>query len=158
MNIVKIPRMKKNEYDRLINEEFVGRITFKGNDYPYIAPFLYVFDGKFIYFLSTRYGKKIQYFKHNPNVSVEIERYDRNFSNYEFVILSGRIVEVQDLNEKEAILEKFIYLIKNRNLSKNVMVVFGHLPEDPVEIIGKSERLLLWKLIEVKNITGLAYQ
>jgi len=36
----------------------MSRIAFNG-EYPYIAPFLYVFDEKYIYFLSTKYGKKI---------------------------------------------------------------------------------------------------
>lgn len=40
MEIVKIPNMKKVEYDRLISEEYVSRIVFKGEKYPYVAPFL----------------------------------------------------------------------------------------------------------------------
>jgi nitroimidazol reductase NimA-like FMN-containing flavoprotein (pyridoxamine 5'-phosphate oxidase superfamily) len=58
MEIVKIPRMEKREYDHLIAEGYISRIAFIGKEYPYIAPFLYVFDGKFMYFLSTKYGKK----------------------------------------------------------------------------------------------------
>ena len=42
------------------------RIAFQGEKYPYIAPFLYVFDGSFLYFLSTKYGKKIEYFRKSP--------------------------------------------------------------------------------------------
>ena len=62
MNIHKVPLMRKQEYDELIRERYVSRIGFKG-EYPYIAPFIYVFDGSFIYFLSTKYGKKIERFK-----------------------------------------------------------------------------------------------
>ncbi|MDG3548098.1 pyridoxamine 5'-phosphate oxidase family protein [Methanobacterium formicicum] len=65
MDILKIPAMEKEEYDRFIAEEYVSRIAFKG-DYPYIAPFLYVFNGKNIYFLSTQYGKKVELFRSNP--------------------------------------------------------------------------------------------
>jgi hypothetical protein len=43
--------MSKKEYDKLINEQYISRIAFKGK-YPYIAPFMYVFDGKYFYFLS----------------------------------------------------------------------------------------------------------
>jgi len=53
MVIFKMPSMKKQEYDRLIEEEYICRIAFKGENHPYIAPFLYIFDGKFMYFLST---------------------------------------------------------------------------------------------------------
>lgn len=55
---LKIPKMQKSEYDSLIRENVVSRIAFLGKEYPYIAPFLYVFDEKNLYFLSTRYGKK----------------------------------------------------------------------------------------------------
>ena len=58
--LFKMPRMGKEEYDRLVEEQYVCRIAFKGEMHPYIAPFLYVFDGRFMYFLSTNYGKKVQ--------------------------------------------------------------------------------------------------
>jgi uncharacterized protein len=54
--------MNKKEYEELIAECYVSRIGFKG-EYPYIVPFIYAFDGKFIYFLSTKYGKKIKRFQ-----------------------------------------------------------------------------------------------
>jgi len=50
----------------------------------YIAPFMYVFDGKYLYFLSTKYGRKIEYFKSNPRVSVEIEEYAPDLSSFTF--------------------------------------------------------------------------
>jgi len=43
MEIVKIPRMDKEEYDTLIGKGYICRIAFQGEKYPYIAPFLYVF-------------------------------------------------------------------------------------------------------------------
>jgi nitroimidazol reductase NimA-like FMN-containing flavoprotein (pyridoxamine 5'-phosphate oxidase superfamily) len=155
MEIVKIPRMSKMEYDQLINEGYVSRIAFKGGKYPYVAPFLYLFDGKFMYFLSTRYGKKIRYFRRDPHVSVEIEEYSRDFSSYKFVVLSGRLVGVEEANEKKTILEKFVSLIKDKNLSKNIMVALGHSPEEAIETIKMSERILIWKLVGVKEIIGL---
>ncbi|HWQ19076.1 MAG TPA: pyridoxamine 5'-phosphate oxidase family protein [Methanotrichaceae archaeon] len=57
MDIIKMPRMDRSEYDRLIKEEHICRIAFKGENHSHLAPFLYVFDGRHMYFLSTRYGK-----------------------------------------------------------------------------------------------------
>jgi nitroimidazol reductase NimA-like FMN-containing flavoprotein (pyridoxamine 5'-phosphate oxidase superfamily) len=99
MDILKIPRMEKEEYDRLIKENYVSRIAFKGTSYPYVAPFLYVFDGHNLFFLSTKYGKKIQYFNENPDVAVEIERISPDLSSYTFVTLLGRLDEVTDIAE-----------------------------------------------------------
>ncbi len=147
--------MSRTEHDRLISENYIGRIAFKGDEYPYIGPFLYVFDGKFIYFLPTKYGKKIRYFQRNSYVTVEIEKYDPDFSNYTFVTLSGRLIQVEDDGEKKIIRDKFVHLIKNKKLSSNILIALGHSPEEPIEIIRDSERVLIWKLVDVIEITGL---
>ena len=155
MEIMKMPNMEKQEYDRLIQEQYIARIVFKGEKYPYIAPFLYVFDGKYLYFLSTRYGKKIEYFRQNSYVTVEIERYDPDLSNYAFVSLSGHLVEVIDEMSKKEVREHFIRLIREKNLSENIMIALGHSSQDPTEAILREERNVMWKLTDVRKITGL---
>jgi nitroimidazol reductase NimA-like FMN-containing flavoprotein (pyridoxamine 5'-phosphate oxidase superfamily) len=155
MKLVKIPRMEKEEYDQLIADGYVSRIAFTGNDYPYIAPFLYVFDGRFMYFLSTKYGYKIQHFRRNPNVAVEVERYSPDLSKYTFVTLSGRLVEVEDTEQKKAVRENFVHRIKEKNLSKSVMAALGHSPDDPLDALVTEERSLVWKLTDVTEIIAL---
>lgn len=154
MGIVKIQKMEKMEYDRLIREQYIARIVFKGEKYPYIAPFLYVYDEKNMYFLSTKYGIKMEYFRQNPNASVEVEKYSRDLSNYAFVVLSGRIVEVNDQESKKNVRDHFISLIKEKNLSKNIMVALGHSIGDPVEDLNLEDKNLIWKLVDVEKIIG----
>src|SRR5512136_809803 len=84
MDPVKIPKMPKAEYDSLIKRQNVSRIAFCADGQAYIAPFMYVFDGKYLYFLSTRYGRKIEYFTKSPDVSVEVEQYAPDMSSYRF--------------------------------------------------------------------------
>ena len=155
MEIVRIPRMEKQDYDALITEGYVSRIAFLGEKYPYIAPFLYVFDGSFMYFLSTRYGKKIRYFRSNPYVSVEVERYSQDLSCYMFVTLQGRLEEVEDAIEKKKIRGKFVNMIKTKKLSKNILAALGHLPQEPIETIATEERSILWRLTGVTDIVAL---
>jgi len=155
MGIEKIPQMDRMEYDQLIIDEYVCRIAFKGAEHPYIAPFLYVFDGKHMYFLSTKYGKKIEFFQQDPHVSVEVDRYSRDLLDYSFVTLLGRLVEVTGDSEKKIIREKFVQLIKDKNLSKNILKALGHSPEEPLESIVKEERSYIWQLVEVKEIIAL---
>ncbi len=115
MEIVKIPNMDKAEYDKLIEEGFLSRIAFQGAKYPpYIAPpFLYVFDGKFLYFLATKYGRKNDLFRQHPYVSVEIEKYSGDLSCYTFVTMQGGyLVQLEDAIEKKIIREKFVTMIK----------------------------------------------
>ena len=155
MDIVKIPRMEKEEYDRLIDKGYICRIAFQGEKYPYIAPFLYVFDGSFLYFLSTKYGKKIEYFRKSPYVSVEVDKYSRDLSTYMFVTLQGYLEEVQDSIEKKMIREKFVDLIVDKNLSCNILAALGHSPLDPPAAIAEEERSLVWKLAGVKDLVAL---
>jgi nitroimidazol reductase NimA-like FMN-containing flavoprotein (pyridoxamine 5'-phosphate oxidase superfamily) len=155
MKIVKIPHMTKREYDQLIADSYISRIAFIDDKYPYIAPFLYVFDDRFMYFLSTNYGYKIQHFRQSPYVTVEVESYSLDLSTYTFVTLSGRLVEIEDASEKKAIRESFVHLIKDKNLSKSVMAALGHAPDDPLESLVTEERSLVWKLTDITEIIAL---
>lgn len=155
MDILKIPRMEKEEYDRLIKENYVSRIAFKGTSYPYVAPFLYVFDGHNLFFLSTKYGKKIQYFNENPDVAVEIERISPDLSSYTFVTLLGKLVEVTDRTEGRRVRQQFVNMIKTRGLSSNVVAALGHSPAEPLESIVNENRSLVWKLDKVEEIVAL---
>ena len=155
MDIVKIPRMEKQDYDRLIDEGYVCRIAFQGEKYPYIAPFLYVFDGKFLHFLSTKYGKKIDYFRKSPYVAVEIDKYTRDLSCFTFITLQGYLEEVTNSIDKKLIRQEFVQLIKERKLSNNILAALGHSPQDPPEAIALEERSLVWRLTGVKDLIAL---
>ncbi|MDD4651869.1 MAG: pyridoxamine 5'-phosphate oxidase family protein [Methanothrix sp.] len=158
--IIKMPRMDKAEYDRLVEEQYICRIAFQGEKHPYIAPFIYVFDGRFMYFLSTNYGKKVQHFRDNPFVTVEIEHYSPDLSHFSFVALPGRLVQVEDASKKLAVREMFVRLIRSRVLSPNVLSALGHSPQEPVEVLLRDEKSSVWKLVgvSVDNILGLKGQ
>jgi nitroimidazol reductase NimA-like FMN-containing flavoprotein (pyridoxamine 5'-phosphate oxidase superfamily) len=152
---VKIPKMPKSEYDSLIKRQHVSRIAFAAAEHPYIAPFMYVFDGKYLYFLSTKYGRKIEYFKSNPKVSVEIEEYAPDLSAFTFVSLQGKLEEVQDPTQKKKVRKLFVDMIKNKRLSPRVLSALGHSLTEPPEALVKEERSMVWKLVGVKDIVAL---
>jgi uncharacterized protein len=154
MKVHKIPLMTKLECDELISNQYISRIAFKG-EYPYIAPFMYVYDGNFIYFLSTKYGKKIKRFQANPKVAVEIEQYAYDLSEYRFVTLQGSIEQVEEDDKKLAVRKSFVNLIIDKSLSKNVLAALGHSPNDSVESIVEEERSFVWKLVDVEHIIGI---
>jgi len=120
-----MPLMLKQEYDELISDSYICRIAFKGESHPYIAPFLYIFDGRFMYFLSTKYGKKVGHFRQNPSVTVEVEKYNPNLSDFAFVAIPGRLEEVHDPDIKNSVRASFVELIKKKNLSMNVLSALG---------------------------------
>ena len=156
MNIVKIPSMDREEYDKLISENHISRIAFTGDIYPYMAPFMYVFneEEKFLYFLSTKYGKKMDLFKKNPNVAVEIEKYSDDMSNYKFITLQGKIIEVKDESEKNEVIKSFINMIQNK-LSSKALAALGYSPNESPESLLNGDNTLLWKLIDVNKIVAL---
>jgi nitroimidazol reductase NimA-like FMN-containing flavoprotein (pyridoxamine 5'-phosphate oxidase superfamily) len=157
MDIFKMPRMEKSEFDRLIEEEYVCRIAFKGETHPYIAPFIYVFDGHFMYFLSSKYGKKVQHFQQNSFVTVEVEKYSPDLSHFAFVAIPGRLVEEDDSEIKKSVREMFVELIRTKSLSPNVLSALGHSPNEPIESLLMEGRSSVWKLVGVKveDILGL---
>lgn len=154
--MVKIPKMSKEEYDKLIIENHISRIAFKGDNFPYIAPFMYVFDQnkEFLYFLSTNYGMKIKIFKQNPNVAVEIEKYNNDMSSYKFITLQGRIIEVKDVKEQEKIKKQFVDMIQDE-LSPKALAALGYSPDKSPESILEGKNTLLWKLVDVSKIVAL---
>jgi len=155
MEPAKIPRMQKTEYDALIGRQYVSRIAFGACDHPYVAPFMYVFDGKYLYFLSTRYGRKMEYFRKSPKVSVEIEEYAPDLSAFTFVSLQGMLEEVQDPTRKKDVREQFVAMMAKNRLSPRVLTAFGHGPKDHPDVIVNEERTMVWKLVGVKDIVAL---
>jgi len=155
MDPLKIPKMPKTEYDALIERQYVSRISFGACEHPYIAPFMYVFDKKYLYFLSTKYGRKMEYFAANPKVSVEIEEYSPDMSAFTFVSLQGLLEEVKDPAQKKKVREQFVEMIAKNRLSPRVLTAFGHNPNDNPDVLVREERSAVWKLVGVKDIVAL---
>jgi nitroimidazol reductase NimA-like FMN-containing flavoprotein (pyridoxamine 5'-phosphate oxidase superfamily) len=116
---------------------------------------VYVFDGKYLYFLSTKYGRNMEYFKTSPRVSVEIEEYAPDLSSFTFVSLQGFLEEVQDIPQKQKVRDLFVRMIENKRLSRHVLTAFGHAPQDLPEAIVREERSSVWKLAGVRDIVAL---
>jgi hypothetical protein len=151
----KIPRMTKSEYDALIERQYVSRISFGACEHPYIAPFMYVFDKKYLYFLSTKYGRKMEYFAKDPKVSVEIEEYAPDMSRFSFVSLQGSLEEVKDPAAKKKIRQQFVDMVTAKKLSPHVLTALGHRPNDRPDVLVNEERSLVWKLVGVQDIVAL---
>jgi nitroimidazol reductase NimA-like FMN-containing flavoprotein (pyridoxamine 5'-phosphate oxidase superfamily) len=151
----KIPRMTKSEYDALIERQFVSRISFGACEHPYIAPFMYVFDKKYLYFLSTKYGRKMEYFAKNPKVSVEIEEYLPDMSAFSFVSLQGTLEEVKDPVGRKEVRQQFVEMVTKNKLSPHVLTALGHRPGDRPDVLVNEERSLVWKLVGVTDIVAL---
>jgi nitroimidazol reductase NimA-like FMN-containing flavoprotein (pyridoxamine 5'-phosphate oxidase superfamily) len=126
MSVFEIPALSQEECKKIIAAEYLCRIAFHGERYPYLAPFLYVWQNNHLYFLSANYGAKIKYFRENPLVVVEIEQTVSDLSRCRFVTLYGRLREIQASEEKKTIRKAFVSLIQQKKLSKNIIAALGH--------------------------------
>jgi nitroimidazol reductase NimA-like FMN-containing flavoprotein (pyridoxamine 5'-phosphate oxidase superfamily) len=151
METVKLPKMQDREVEELINEQFLCRVAFKGTIYPYIAPFQYAVVNGTIYLHFTEYGKKMNFLEQGTPVSVEIERYTPNLSEYAFVVLTGRLKLVKNSEEKKVAVQKMAEVGKKR-LSPNFLVAHGFSKGSEWLNFSENQEILIIKLEVTENM------
>ena len=157
MAVFKIPPLRPEECENLIASEYLCRIAFHGDTYPFLAPFLYLWKDNHLYFLSADYGVKMKYFRENPLVVVEIEQTAPDLSRCRFVTVCGRLQEVEDKEEQKTVRREFIALIQKKNLSQNIIAALGHAPKESLDALESESRSLVWKLVDIERISGLQF-
>ena len=154
MTKVELPKMKENQIEELIRGQFLCRIAFKGDLKPYIAPFQYAYVNGILYFHFTDYGKKMSFFKQETPVCVEIEQYTPNFSEYEFVVLTGKLRLVEDREERKLAIETMAEVGKQK-ISKNFLLAHGFSMGSDWSDFSADKPILIIKLDEVIEKIGL---
>ena len=154
MTLVKLPRMNDKEIDQLIREQTLCRIAFKGADYPYMAPFQYVYMNDTLYFHFTDYGRKMSLLERDNRVCVEIDCYTKDLSQYQFVVLSGKLTAVTDPHERAKVVRRMAEEGRRR-ISENFLAAHGLKPEQGWPWLNRQESLVIVKLGEVAERLGL---
>ena len=154
MTVLKLPRMKKNEVEKLIKEQFLCRIAFRGADYPYIAPFQYVFMNGTLYFHFTAYGRKMKLMEKDKQVCVEIEQCKPDLSQYMFVTLKGTLSIVGDSAERAEVIKRMRETGKKR-LSRNFLAAHGIELDEDWDSLTAEKPLVIIKLERVVEESGL---
>lgn len=151
---VKLPRMKEDEIKKVIEEQMLCRIAFKGKNYPYMAPFQYVYMNDTMYFHFTDYGRKMQFLEKDKRVCVEIEKYQPDMSEYNFVVLRGSIEIVNDAQERTRAIMKMAEDGK-RKLSRNFLAAHGFKKEEGWSALSPEKPLVIVKLTDIVEEIGL---
>ena len=154
MTKVKMPKMKRDEIEQLVREQFLCRIAFRGDQQPYIAPFQYIVVDGTLYFHFTNYGKKMSLLKQEGPVCVEIERFTPNLSEYQFVVLTGKLKLVEKSEERKKAIEKMAEIGK-QILSPNFLVAHGFSKGSKWGAFNADKPIFILKLDEVTERTGL---
>jgi len=149
-----LPRLKKSEIERLIKDQFLCRIAFRGEEYPYIAPFQYVSANGALYFHFTAYGRKMKLIEQNENVCVEIEQFNSDLSRYMFVTLKGSLSIVTNPNERAEVIEKMRLFGKER-LSRNFLAAHGLRADENWDSLTEEKSVVIVKLHPIVAKSGL---
>jgi nitroimidazol reductase NimA-like FMN-containing flavoprotein (pyridoxamine 5'-phosphate oxidase superfamily) len=146
--------MKKSEIERLIKEQFLFRIAFRGEEYPYVAPFQYVFANGTLYFHFTAYGRKMKLIDKHEKVCVEVEQYNPDLSRYMFITLKGNLRIVTDPVEKVEAIEKMRDFGKKR-LSRNFLAAHGLRADENWDSLAAEKPIVIVKLDPLVAESGL---
>jgi len=151
---VKLPKMSKREIEELIERQMLCRIAFKGADYPYIAPFQYAYMNGTLFFHFTDYGKKMKLIEKDDRVCVEIEEFKPDLSEYNFVVLRGRIATVTDPKEKAEVIKRMANEGRQK-LSPNFLAAHGFRRQEGWSSLSPEKPLVIMKLVDVVEKIGL---
>lgn len=154
MTIFKLPKMEKPEIEKLLREQLLCRIAFKGGKYPYMAPFQYVFMDGSLYFHFTEYGKKMKLLERDKRVCVEIEKYKPDLSEYSFVVLRGKLKVVADWQERDKVIRMMAEEGK-RKLSTNFLAAHGFKKDEDWSSFTPEKTLIIVKLESIAQEIGL---
>jgi nitroimidazol reductase NimA-like FMN-containing flavoprotein (pyridoxamine 5'-phosphate oxidase superfamily) len=150
----KLPLMSNVEVKNLLDQENICRIAFKGDEFPYMAPFQYITIGNVLYFHFTNYGKKMRLLKKDKKVCVSIESLVPDMSEYRFVVLRGELEKVEDTEEREIAIRKLSEFGRKR-LSENFLAAHGFSPAEGWGSLLPEKSLVIYKLENVSETIGL---
>ena len=154
MKPVKLPKMSSDEVQKLLDEEKICRIAFKGENFPYIAPFQYIRMENTMYFHFTNYGRKIRYIDNDNRVCVSVERFMPNMNQYSFVVIKGELEKVNDYKERREAIRQLAEVGKEK-LSKNFLAAHGFNIDEGWETISDVKPMHIFKLGKISEIFGL---
>ena len=154
MTLVKLPKMDGEEINNLLKNQLLCRIAFKGDKYPYMAPFQYVLIHGSLYFHFTDYGKKMKLLDKDKRVCVEIEKYRSDLSEYNFVVLRGDLEVLNDSDERANVIHRMAEEGKLK-LSSNFLAAHGFKKEEGWDSFTPEKPIVIVKLKKVTEQIGL---
>ena len=154
LTLVKLPKMDGEEINNLLKNQLLCRIAFKGDKYPYMAPFQYVLMHGSLYFHFTDYGRKMKLLDKDKRVCVEIEKYRSDLSEYNFVVLRGDLEVLNDSDERANVIHRMAEEGKLK-LSINFLAAHGFKKEEGWDSFTPEKPIVIVKLKKVTEKIGL---
>ena len=102
--------LNKPDIEAVLAKQFFGHIGCHANDFTYVVPVSYAYDGLSVYAHSHE-GLKLDIMRHNPSVCFEVDIIE-NMANWKTVIAWGEFEELQGIDERH----KAMHLLMDRKL------------------------------------------
>lgn len=131
------------QIEALLHKEVVGRIACHLEDFIYLVPTSYAYDGQFIYAHSYE-GTKLKVMRKNPNICFEVDNV-ADMSNWQSVIVWGKFEELSAEDERmkawEALLRRKLPL--NSSITTHLGKDWPFSGGDPEEVTGILYRITI---------------
>jgi nitroimidazol reductase NimA-like FMN-containing flavoprotein (pyridoxamine 5'-phosphate oxidase superfamily) len=147
-----LPDMSHREMDELLKSQLLCRISFHDEPYPYTIPMEYYYFGDVIYFHFTTTGKKMDLMNMNPNVTVEVDWYDDMLTDYKSVIIKGRLVPVDNADERNTVNVAMSSAVREKaGIKSYLRIPWG---KKGVDYLSASNIPLKLLKLEIKDMSG----
>jgi nitroimidazol reductase NimA-like FMN-containing flavoprotein (pyridoxamine 5'-phosphate oxidase superfamily) len=140
--VFKLPVMTRKETEGLLKSCRICRMALHDRPHPYLICLDYAYKGGKMYFHFADYGRKMGLFIKDPNVSVEVDRYNKDVTDYMNATLMGRLVMVTDAAEKKKAAKALVEAIEPKAGKKKVAARHGYKKLD-VETLSSPRSVLL---------------
>jgi len=124
----------------VLAQQFIGRIGCHTNDFIYVVPISYAYDGKNIYGYSEE-GLKLDVMRKNPTVCFEVDTMV-NMANWKSVIAWGKFEELNSNEERH----NALHLLMDRKL--------------PIVVSKKAKITEEWPFYptDINDVTGVLFR
>jgi uncharacterized protein len=133
-----IGELSEAEIDSLLRRQRIGRIGSTAVGHVQITPIIYGYDGESI-FGHSRYGRKIQYMRGNPEVCFEVEEIV-DPTSWRVVEITGRYEELKGAQDRDRAM-------------RLILAQAGGGPESSAVQVERGEDLVIYR-IHIDKRTG----
>lgn len=139
--------LTKNQCERILLSELVGRIGCYASGKMYIVPLTYVFEKGYLY-AHAKEGLKITMMRKNPNVCVQVDQID-DMAHWRSVVVWGKFEEITTAADQDKTAKLLADRFSIYNTSESVKPVFDTSGQEPL----KQKKPVLFR-IAVEEMTG----
>jgi uncharacterized protein len=97
-----IEELDREEIDRLLHDQVVGRVGCHAHGLTYVVPVYFAYDGGSFY-VQTLEGQKIELMRESPEVCFEVDSYEPETGSWRSAIAYGRYEELDAAGAEDAL-------------------------------------------------------